>query len=390
MSELWADIGFKSINHYGEQLCGDSTELIRKENGEDILVLADGMGSGVKASILSTLTSKIISTMVSEGLSINECVSTVAATLPVCAERNAAYSTFTVISIKDGCKAEIIQYDNPAVIMIRNGDVFDYEKEELLIESKKIYKSSIGLQEDDVLTVISDGCPYAGKTLSYNYDWKWEDIAEFMRVISSAGYSAKSLSTMLVDEVEKLYGYQPGDDATACVVRIKKRNTVNVLFGPPKDPEDNEKVMSDFFGTKGMHIVCGGTTARIAADHLGKAVIPKANTEDGPVPPMSKIDGVDLVTEGVITMGRVLEYVKDYNGENRLFEEWSYKGNGAARIARALIDEATDVSFFAGTAVNPAYQSPDIPLSLNLKLNIVKELAGNLKEMGKRVSVKYC
>ena len=125
MNNLCADIGYKSINHYGEQLCGDHVDVIEQNENSTVIVLADGLGSGVKASILSTLTSKIISTMVAEGLSVEECVKTIAATLPICSVRGVAYSTFTIIHLINNNTAELIQYDNPKIIFLRDGKNYD-------------------------------------------------------------------------------------------------------------------------------------------------------------------------------------------------------------------------------------------------------------------------
>ena len=143
MNDLCADIGYKSINHFGEQLCGDHVDIVEPSDDSTVVVLSDGLGSGVKASILSTLTSKIISTMLAEGLSLEECVETIAATLPVCSVRGVAYSTFTIIHLKNNQTAELIQYDNPHAIIIRDEVVWDYPKTEMLIGGKKIYKSII-------------------------------------------------------------------------------------------------------------------------------------------------------------------------------------------------------------------------------------------------------
>ena len=238
MNNLCADIGYKSVNHYGEQLCGDHVDIVEQDENSTVIVLADGLGSGVKASILSTLTSKIISTMMAEGLSLEECVSTIAATLPICSERGVAYSTFTIIHLIGNETAEVIQYDNPLLILLRDGENFDYPKTEMTIGGKKIYRSSIKLRENDIFVAMSDGCPHAGIGTAYNFGWSREDIIDFMATVSVAGYTAKTLSTMLVDECYKLYGEQPGDDATACVVRIRKREPMNLLFGPPANRDD--------------------------------------------------------------------------------------------------------------------------------------------------------
>lgn len=389
MNDFCADIGYKSINHYGEQLCGDHVDIVEENENSTVIVLADGLGSGVKASILSTLTSKIISTMLAEGLKIEECVSAIAATLPVCSTRGVAYSTFTIIRLIDNDSVELIQYDNPPVIMIRDGARFDYPKTELNIDGKKIFKSLIRLKEDDVFVAMSDGCPHAGIGTAYNFGWKYDDIAAFMEMLVPVGYTAKTLSTMLIDEVNKLYGSRPGDDATACVIKIRKRVPMNMLFGPPANRDDCEKMMSLFFSKDGKHIVCGGTTASIAAKWLGKPLKASLTFERSDVPPIAEIDGVDLVTEGVITVNKVVEYAEDYVGENKLYEQWSMQRDGASLICRLLFEEATDINFFVGRAVNPAHQNPDLPINFNIKMNLVKKLTDALFKMGKKIKVSY-
>ena len=389
MNNLCADIGYKSINHYGEQLCGDHVDLVERDENSSVIVLADGLGSGVKASILSTLTSKIISTMMAEGMELEECVSTIAATLPICSVRGVAYSTFTIIHLVNNTTAELIQYDNPHVIMYRENQNYDYPKSEMSIDGKTLYKSVIHLQEDDIFIAMSDGCPHAGIGTEYNFGWKRKDIIEFLEPLTAGGFTAKTLATILVDECYKLYGGQPGDDATACVVRIRKRAPVNLLFGPPRNRDDANRMMALFFSKEGKHIVCGGTTSSIAAKFLGKEVKPSLHFEVSDVPPIAEIEGVDLVTEGVITINKVLQYAKDYLSGNESYEHWGYKKDGASLICRLLFEEATDINFYVGRAINPAHQNPDLPINFNIKMNLVEELSKCLKQMGKRIKVSY-
>ena len=389
MNDLCADIGYKSINHYGEQLCGDHVDIVEQDENSTVIVLADGLGSGVKASILSTLTSKIISTMMAQGLSLEDCVETIAATLPICSVRGVAYSTFTIINLKNNETADLIQYDNPKVILFRNGANYDYPTTEMNIGGKKILSSSIKLCENDIFVAMSDGCPHAGIGPAFNFGWKREDIIEFLEPLSIVGYTSKTLSTILVDECNKLYGERPGDDATACVVRIRKREPMNLLFGPPSNRDDCDRMMSLFFSKNGKHIVCGGTTSSIAAKFLGKPLKASINFERSDVPPIAEIEGVDLVTEGVITVNKVVEYAKDYLKNNESYEQWSYKRDGASLIARMLFEEATDINFFVGRAINPAHQNPDLPINFSIKMNLVEELSKCLKQMGKRIKVSY-
>lgn len=389
MNNLCIDIGYKSIHHYGEELCGDHIEIVEQDENSCVIVLADGLGSGVKASILSTLTSKIISTMMAAGLPIDECVSTIAATLPVCSERGVAYSTFTILHLINNETIEIIQYDNPHVIMIRDGQNYEYSMTEMVLDGKKIYKTNIHLQEGDVFVAMSDGCPYAGAEATLNYNWKREDIIAFMEVMTMNGLTAKNLATMLVDECNKLYAEKPGDDTTACVVKVRNRVPVNILFGPPENPDDENRMLALFFAKEGKHVVCGGTTSKVVARYLDKEIEPLMNTEQTDIPPISKIEGVDLVTEGVVTINRVVEYAKDHVAENEQFENWYFKKNGAALISQILFEEATDINFYVGKAINPAHQNPNLPINFNLKMSLVEDLTKALRDMGKRVKVSY-
>ena len=236
---------------------------------------------------------------------------------------------------------------------------------------------------------MSDGCPHAGIGNMYDFGWKREDIISFMETFADVGYTAKTLSTILVDECDRLYNNEPGDDATSCVIRIRKREPMNILFGPPSNRDDCDRMMSLFFSKAGKHIVCGGTTSSIAAKYLGKPVRASLNFDDPEIPPTAELEGVDLVTEGVITVNKVLQYARDYLGENKSYEHWSIKRDGASLICRMLFEEATDINFFVGRAINPAHQNPDLPINFSIKMNLVEDLSKCLRQMGKRVKVSY-
>ncbi len=389
MNDLCTDIGFMSVNKFGEQLCGDHVEVIDQSDDSHVVVLADGLGSGVKASILSTLTSTIISTMVANGMSLESCVDTIAATLPICEVRKVAYSTFTIVRTIDNREAEIIQYDNPKLILLRDGKSFDYPQTETKIDGKTIYKTKIDLHENDFLVFTSDGAIWAGVGTTMNFGWQREEIVEFLEKMVRPDFTAKTVSSLLLDECCRLYGGKPGDDTTVCTVKIRRRRSVNLLFGPPRDPKDVNKMMTLFFAKEGKHIVSGGTTSTLAGEFLGKPVETQLDYLDPDIPPIAKIEGVDLVTEGVITMSRVLEYANGYGEADSIYADWSVKEDGASRIARLLLEEATDVNFFVGTAVNPAHQNPDLPINFNIKMHLVEELSERLKSLGKRVKVSY-
>ncbi|WP_270303561.1 SpoIIE family protein phosphatase [Baileyella intestinalis] len=387
MNDLSVDIGYRSINHVDEQLCGDHVDIVEQGPNSRVVVLADGLGSGVKASILSTLTSKIISTMMAEGLSLEECVRTIIATLPVNKDHGVAYSTFTIIHIIENETAEVIQFENPQVIMIRDNKVFEYETIETVIDGNKVLRSVIALEEGDIFVAMSDGCPHANAERTYNMNWKVSDIADFMATISHVGYTAKTLAAILIEECNKLYDGKPLDDATACIVRVIKRQQVNLLFGPPADPDDCDRMMTLFFSKKGKKIICGGTTAKIAADYLGKPITYTTKIVSRDVPPTSEIEGVDLVTEGIVTMDKVLKYAKEYLDRDEGYMQWGFQHDAAAEISRILFEEATDINFMVGKAINPAHRGSSNSISFNVKVNLIGELTKCLESMGKNVKV---
>ena len=187
----------------------------------------------------------------------------------------------------------------------------------------------------------------------------------------------------------RLYGGKPGDDATACVVRVRRRAPVNILFGPPRNRDDDARMMTLFFSKGGKRIICGGTTASIASQYLGSPITTELHYQSSGLPPIAHMEGVDLVTEGIITISRVIEYAKDVLDQNERHEEWGYGHDGACLISRMLFEEATDVNFFVGRAVNPAHQDPNLPISFNIKMKLVEELSELLHKMGKRVKVMY-
>ena len=164
---------------------------------------------------------------------------------------------------------------------------------------------------------------------------------------------------------------------------------MNILFGPPRNPDDCDRMLSLFFAKEGKHIVCGGTTSSIVAKFLDKPLIASLNFEASDVPPIAEIEGVDLVTEGVITVNKVIEYARDVLDKNEKYGDWSVNRDGASLICRLLFEEATDINFYVGRAVNPAHQNPDLPINFNIKMNLVEELSSCLRQMGKRVKVSY-
>ncbi|QWC00284.1 serine/threonine-protein phosphatase [Mycoplasmatota bacterium] len=388
MNDLFVEIDYASINKYKETLCGDHIELINDENNQ-ILVLADGLGSGVKANILSTLTSKIISTMIANGMSLSDCIETIANTLPVCKVREIAYSTFSVLRFIHSNEVEIIQFDNPFIILIREGELYEFHKTEMQISGKKIFYSHIKIKENDLFISMSDGCVHAGVGKERNFGWRREEIIDYMKAFYHSELTSKTLVKILLDQCMKLYDDKPGDDTTVAVARVIKREPTHVMIGPPKNPSDLKRMMSIFFSKEGKKIVCGGTTSELVAHYLKKDLKPSLKYIDQDIPPTAEIEGIDLVTEGVITINKVLDYTRDYLNHNVKHKSWGYKKDGASLLTRKLIEESTDIHFYVGQAINPAHQNPDLPINFNIKMQLVNRLTEALKQIGKIVKINY-
>ena len=242
---LFLEYGYTSFNKKGEELCGDMVSVARK-NGYTTLVLADGMGSGVKANILATLTSTILSTMVSENIPLDDCVETIIETLPVCKVRGVAYSTFSVIHLNNDGKGFMFEFDSPECMFFRNGYPWVMEREELIVCGKKIYKSELELEDQDVIIVMSDGVPHAGIGKLLNFGWDRDDIIDYMHTNIQPDMSARCIAAVLADASFGLYQGEPGDDTTVAAVKIRQEQQVNMLIGPPSKREYCEEYVSDF------------------------------------------------------------------------------------------------------------------------------------------------
>lgn len=382
------DIAWKSLNKHQEELCGDKVEVLKTDDSE-IVILADGMGSGVKANILATLTSKILGTMFLEGAEIEACVETIAKTLPVCKVREIAYATFSILQIFHSGEAYLVEFDNPKCVFIRDGQIVDYPYQERMIEDKKIREYRFQVKLKDCFVLMSDGVIYAGVGELLNFGWTWESMAEYTLKCTKQTLSASRLAAMLSQACDDLYGQKPGDDTTIAVARVIERRILNIFTGPPQKKEDDERAIRDFMRQEGKKVVCGGTSANIAARVLKKEIVTSLNYADPSVPPTAYIDGLDLVTEGVLTLGKVLGLLKRY--EQDAFDEAFFDeldaDNGASRLAKLLIEECTELNLFVGKAMNTAHQNSNLPFDLSVRMNLVEQLKECVEHMGKKVKV---
>lgn len=384
------DICWKSFNKNREELCGDKVEVLKTEDSS-IIILADGMGSGVKANILATLTSKILGTMFREGAEIDACVETIARTLPICKEREVSYATFSILQIFRDGEAYLVEYDNPKCVFIRNKEIINYPYQERVIEGKKIREFRFHVELNDCFVLMSDGAIWAGEEETMNYNWEWDDMAAYTLKCTNETLSAARLAAMLSQVCYDLYGQKPGDDTTVAVTRVIRRQVVNIFTGPPSRKEDDERVVHDFMKQEGKKVICGGTSANVASRVLKREIVTLVKHADPKIPPMATMEGLDLVTEGVLTIGSALDLLHRY--ENDEFDEAFFDAldaeNGAAKLARLLIEECTDLNLFVGRALNPAHQNSNLPFDLSVRMNLVEQLKDCAERMGKHVTVKY-
>lgn len=389
---ITVDVAYKSLNKFSEVLCGDKVEILKTKDS-DIMILADGMGSGVKANILSTLTSKILGTMFLNGATLEECVETIVETLPVCQVRQVAYSTFSILQVFNNGDAYLVEFDNPGCIFIRDGQLVQIPQNIRIIENKKINEFRFKVKKGDALILMSDGTIHAGVGQLLNFGWLWEDIAAYAVKQYALTVSAIRLATSICHACDELYMFRPGDDTTVACMRIIDSKPVHLMTGPASNPADDEQMVKDFMSDPAAKtVVCGGTSATIVSRVLKKRLDVSLDYVDPDIPPIAYMDGIDLVTEGVLTLNRVVQLLKRYAKKETVAEDFFQeldKPNGASMVAKMIIEDCTEIHLFVGKAINSAYQNPSLPFDLGIRQNLVDQLKTTLEAMGKPVKVTY-
>lgn len=389
--QVTVDVAYKSLNKFTEELCGDKVELLKTADS-DIMILADGMGSGVKANILATLTSKILGNMFLNGATLEECVETIVQTLPVCQVRQVAYATFSILQVFHNGDAYLVEFDNPGCIFVRDGRLMEIPSNIRELEGKKINEYRFRVQKGDCFLLMSDGTIHAGVGMILNFGWDWKEIAEYAVKQYRLTVSASRMAAMMVKACDDLYLGRPGDDTTVACMRIIDRKVVNLLTGPPKKAEDDGQMVASFMEGEAKRIVCGGTSANIVSRVLEHKLKPTLDYVDPEIPPIAYIDGLELVTEGVLTLNRAVNLMKRYANDENINEKFFLeldKKNGGSMVAKMLIEDCTDLNLFVGKAINVAHQNPDLPFDLGIRQHLVEQLKLTAEKMGKTVTITY-
>lgn len=380
------DIAISQLNKYGEELCGDQVQVHRGSE-KTLVVLSDGLGSGVKANILSTLTSQIAISMMREGAALDDVVQTVAGTLPICRERKIAYATLMVLEIDHATmQFRLFNYENPAPFYFKNGKNVPFQSKDVIFGDKKFIRYEGVMELDDFLMLISDGVWYAGMGVTYNFGWGWDNIAEFIEnKLDGTINHTETVVNSVSSHTRKLYCGTPGDDASLVGIFNRRCRKAMVFTGPPLQMEDDARVVHKLMDFDGRRIVCGGTSSNIVARELGVNVSTRMDTLRENIPPVGSIPGVDLVTEGILTLNKTIETIKEVDGDYSLLPN---DPNGAMLLALELL-VADDVTFLVGQKINSYYQNPLLPMSVSIRKTLVDQLVDLLRGYDKLVRVEY-
>jgi len=381
MKSFAVDITTRQFSKKGEDICGDAVKVSHTADST-IIVLSDGLGSGVKANVLATMTVELASGLFQGELSLLEIVETLIATLPVCKWRNIAYSTFSIARIYDTGHVTVAEYDSPSLLHLRDGvRPAALASTERTILDRTIRESYFRLKPNDAIMLYSDGIVYAGVGEGLAMGWQEDGILDY---VAQTAPGLSSDPTRIADSVaETALGFwhnRPGDDGTVLCARYRKAEHATVLTGPPGDRALVARMLRDFLAKKGRKVVCGGTTSHLLADHLGRELVPDERYIDTDLPPIARLEGVDLVTEGILTLSRATEYLSRGRPEGR------------TDAATALLDQlasADGITFMIGTARNPAHQNTGLPDSIFLRRTVVENLAKQLDAQGKETELRY-
>ena len=390
--DFYIEVNSQQRNYDGERICGD-VFLYRyiKEEDRVIAVLSDGMGHGVKANVLATLTATMALNFTREHKEVDRIAEIIMNTLPVCSERKISYSTFTIIDIESSGRANILEYDNPSTIVLRGKEIFDPSWKKVTLEkgknAGKVLKTCTFIPaKEDRIIFCSDGVSQSGMgSEAFPFGWGRDDIASYASslVNSEASISAVMLSGKIVTMAHKNDAYKARDDISCATIYFREPRKLLICTGPPYEKEKDRELASKVKEYTGKVILCGGTTADIIARELNKTIIDELIFEDPELPPESFIDGIDLVTEGILTLQKVNEILKSYNNSVRL-------GKGPADKIVKLIMDSDEIHFVIGTRINVAHQDPNLPVDLEIRRTVVKRIARLLEEKWlKKVSFEY-
>ncbi len=390
--KFFIEVNSQQRNHYGERICGDVflSRNVREEN-RIVTVLSDGMGHGVKANILATLTSTMAVNFTREHKEPDRIAEIIMNTLPVCSVRKISYATFTIADIESDGRANILEYDNPQCIILRGNQTYEPDWKDVILEKgknagKKLRKCSFYPAKEDRIIMLSDGVAQSGMgSNAWPLGWERDNVMQYALslVAGEPSISAHSLAGKIVTMAYKYDSYEAKDDISCAVLYFREPRKLLVCTGPPYEEAKDPDLAGRVTAYDGKVILCGGTTADIVARELKRKIVDDLIFEDPNLPPESFMEGIDLVTEGILTLQKVNEILKSYNNSVKI-------GKGPADKIVKLIMESDEINFIVGTRINVAHQDPTLPVDLEIRRTVVKRIARILEDKWlKLVSVEY-
>lgn len=373
MNSYFLEIDHHQLNKEGYLSCGDSFYSIKNDDGI-ICVLADGLGSGVKASVLSTLTTTMAAGFMNAKKDIKQAAEIILETLPVCSYRQIGYSTFTIIEASYSGDIRIIEHDNPPFALIRNGKCVKVDKQEIPIKTfrkSELFYSELSLKPEDRVVFYSDGVTQSGMGLPHlPLGWRESGVEKFLeKMLKDNPYlSAGEIAQRVTSKAREYDNNSPADDISCAAIYLRNPRRTLLVTGPPYKKE-HDPVMAEIISTfKGRKLVCGGTTASIVSRELGKPINVnlKEVSHNSDVPPSATIEGIDLVCEGTITLSRTLRSLQDGFNLDKMPD------NAVKKLLGILMDSDI-IECVVGTKINDAHQDPNLPKDLEIRRNLMKQ-----------------
>lgn len=393
-SKYYVEVASNQRNHFGEYICGDVFLSKRlKGEGRLISVLSDGMGHGVKANILGTLTASMSLNFAEEHKDAQTIGNIIMQTLPVCSERKMSYATFTIVDVDNG-EVNILEYDNPLCLVMRGANVFDPKWESLWLESadtlgrsQEIMSCKFIPQKEDRIIFISDGVTQSGMgSGKYMLGWTRENYVEFVKetIVNERHISASKLAQRVVNKAYSNDNFKSKDDTSCGVIYFRDPRRMIIATGPPFNKESDKEYAQRVKDFKGPKVLCGATTTDIISRELNIKVEDNIEATDPTLPPMSKMEGIDLVTEGILTLNKVVNILSNNTSSTMNL------GNGPADQIVKLLLENDEIVIMVGTKINQAHHDPSIGVEIEIRRTTIKRLEEILeKKFMKEVIVEY-
>jgi hypothetical protein len=376
--ESFIDVDYCQRAKTGQVVSGDvflSRKL--KSEGRNISILSDGLGSGVKASVLANLTATMALRYSSAFVDVHKSAGTIMDTLPVCEVRKISYSTFTIVDLHEDGRARVTEHGNPALILLRGQTSLPIQRHEITLENWKertICYSEFEVQLGDRIVCLSDGITQSGLGRpGFPLGWGTDSVLRFLsqQVGREPEISSQELARKVVSEALVNDGSSPKDDMTCGVVYFRHPRRLLVITGPPFHSKRDPELSETLAGFPGRKVICGGTTANICSRLLNRPVRTSLTRRDPELPPGAQMDGVDLITEGTMTLARVADMLESGTRE-------SWPDNPAGDLVSLML-QSDIVEFLVGTRINEAHQDPNVPVALDLRRNIVRRITALLE-----------